>query len=183
MNPANGRFMTMDTYEGDNSQPLTLHKYVYCQNNPVNLVDPTGMLVEDPLCAGTLSAQMRSLSAAGTSVGRSLAMSRIDAAMSQYVINTIVAAGATAVTGSVICRLRVHPSASVTAKSLSIASLGVGNVGNGGSAAGIGFTTSTSVNFPDGIEFSGANVFGVTAQTNFTAAGFDIALIGYEYSN
>jgi RHS repeat-associated protein len=37
-----GRFETQDPYEGDIQRPLTLHKYVYTANNPVNFVDPTG---------------------------------------------------------------------------------------------------------------------------------------------
>jgi hypothetical protein len=37
-----GRFMTMDTFEGDQEDPQSLHKYVYCANNPVNLTDPNG---------------------------------------------------------------------------------------------------------------------------------------------
>lgn len=40
--PDIGRFYTMDTYEGNPEDPLTLHKYAYAQNNPVNKVDPTG---------------------------------------------------------------------------------------------------------------------------------------------
>ena len=42
MNPDAGRFMTMDTYEGDQEDPLSLHKYLYGEDNPVNLVDPLG---------------------------------------------------------------------------------------------------------------------------------------------
>jgi RHS repeat-associated protein len=41
-NPATGRFLAMDPYEGDVSDPLTFHKYVYTANNPVNFVDPSG---------------------------------------------------------------------------------------------------------------------------------------------
>ena len=41
-NPAVGRFQTADPYEGRFQDPLTLHKYVYGRNNPVNAVDPTG---------------------------------------------------------------------------------------------------------------------------------------------
>jgi RHS repeat-associated protein len=37
-----GRFWTMDSYEGDNEDPLSLHKYMYCQANPVNMDDPFG---------------------------------------------------------------------------------------------------------------------------------------------
>jgi len=34
----------MDTYEGDNEDPSSLHKYLYCQANPVNMTDPSGHL-------------------------------------------------------------------------------------------------------------------------------------------
>jgi hypothetical protein len=32
----------MDDYEGDNEDPGSLHKYLYCTDNPVNRFDPTG---------------------------------------------------------------------------------------------------------------------------------------------
>ncbi len=34
--------ITMDTYEGTQTDPLGLHKYLYCQANPVNHIDPSG---------------------------------------------------------------------------------------------------------------------------------------------
>jgi hypothetical protein len=37
-----GRFQTMDTYEGSQEDPLSLHKYLYCHDNPVNGTDPSG---------------------------------------------------------------------------------------------------------------------------------------------
>jgi RHS repeat-associated protein len=42
LNPNIGRFWTMDTYEGTEDDPSSLHKYAYCMNNPVNGFDPTG---------------------------------------------------------------------------------------------------------------------------------------------
>jgi len=41
--PDSGRFWTMDSYEGNSEDPLSLHKYLYCQNDPVNGSDPSGM--------------------------------------------------------------------------------------------------------------------------------------------
>jgi hypothetical protein len=32
----------MDTYEGDQQEPLSLHKYIYTSHNPVNNIDPSG---------------------------------------------------------------------------------------------------------------------------------------------
>jgi RHS repeat-associated protein len=41
-NPNTGRFWTLDTFEGSQTDPLSLHKYLYCSANPVNRFDPTG---------------------------------------------------------------------------------------------------------------------------------------------
>jgi len=34
--------ITMDTYQGFNQVPISLHKYLYCRGNPVNWIDPSG---------------------------------------------------------------------------------------------------------------------------------------------
>jgi len=44
--PSVGRFWTRDTYEGDQSDPLSLHRYLYTQGNPVNRIDPSGHFTE-----------------------------------------------------------------------------------------------------------------------------------------
>lgn len=41
-NPTIGRFMTPDSYFGELDNPLSQNLYIYCQNNPVNFVDPSG---------------------------------------------------------------------------------------------------------------------------------------------
>ena len=43
LNPNTGRFWTMDTCAGDNEDPLSLHKYLYCQADPISNTDPTGL--------------------------------------------------------------------------------------------------------------------------------------------
>jgi RHS repeat-associated protein len=40
--PVMMRFMTRDPVRGDFAEPMTLHRYLYCWNDPVNLVDLTG---------------------------------------------------------------------------------------------------------------------------------------------
>ena len=40
--PEWGRFLSRDTIEGTPNDPLSLHKYLYCSDNPVNMVDPSG---------------------------------------------------------------------------------------------------------------------------------------------
>jgi RHS repeat-associated protein len=42
LNVGTGRFWTMDTAEGQTLDPLSLHKYQYAQNEPVEGIDPTG---------------------------------------------------------------------------------------------------------------------------------------------
>ncbi|MFL9458191.1 RHS repeat-associated core domain-containing protein [Tolypothrix bouteillei VB521301_2] len=41
--PNTGRFTRRDVYEGRLEEPLTLHKYLYANGNPVNLIDPSGL--------------------------------------------------------------------------------------------------------------------------------------------
>jgi RHS repeat-associated protein len=40
--PGNGTFTSRDTWIGEFTRPLSLHKYLYTENNPINAVDPTG---------------------------------------------------------------------------------------------------------------------------------------------
>jgi RHS repeat-associated protein len=43
-NPANGLFNRMDDYAGNLQDPQSLHKYAYCNNNPINATDSSGNL-------------------------------------------------------------------------------------------------------------------------------------------
>ncbi len=40
--PSVGRFITRDTYTGEDDEPLSLHLYTYCENDGVNAWDPSG---------------------------------------------------------------------------------------------------------------------------------------------
>ena len=44
MNPSTGTFTTMDTYQGSIFDPVSLHKYLYANANPVTYVDPSGYM-------------------------------------------------------------------------------------------------------------------------------------------
>ena len=41
-NPYIGRFISEDSYWGEDTNPLSLNLYVYCYNDPIQFVDPTG---------------------------------------------------------------------------------------------------------------------------------------------
>jgi len=42
--PAIGRFLQKDPWLGSLALPLTLNRYGYCTNNPINWIDPSGLL-------------------------------------------------------------------------------------------------------------------------------------------
>ena|GEM_PF-4422959 len=62
--PEVGRFWTMDTFEGTQSDPLSLHKYLYCHGDPVNFTDPSGQWeggVFGSLVSGFVHGMMRGM--------------------------------------------------------------------------------------------------------------------------
>jgi len=44
--PLTGRFWSMDPYEGDTADPPSLHRYLYCADDPVNCTDPSGLYTQ-----------------------------------------------------------------------------------------------------------------------------------------
>jgi RHS repeat-associated protein len=46
LNTTTGRFWSMDTYEGQPQDPLSLHKYIYADDSPTNNLDPSGNEVD-----------------------------------------------------------------------------------------------------------------------------------------
>jgi RHS repeat-associated protein len=57
-NPGTGRFPTTDSYAGNNEDPLSLHKYLYCHGNPINGTDPSGHDFIDVLGSMYIRGQM-----------------------------------------------------------------------------------------------------------------------------
>jgi RHS repeat-associated protein len=47
------RFTQMDTWMGDNQEPITLHKYLYTKADPVNNIDPSGNITIGQLVAAS----------------------------------------------------------------------------------------------------------------------------------
>ena len=41
-NQNNGRFVNLDVFQGLQFEPITLHKYLYANGNPANIIDPSG---------------------------------------------------------------------------------------------------------------------------------------------
>jgi RHS repeat-associated protein len=57
--PTNGRFSSLDSYEGLDVDPISLHKYLYADADPVSLADPSGHF------AGTINEQHANLAFIG----------------------------------------------------------------------------------------------------------------------
>ena len=47
--PSTGRFISQDTYRGEQDEPDTWHLYAYCANDPINYTDPSGHFIETVL--------------------------------------------------------------------------------------------------------------------------------------
>jgi len=47
MDPSVGRFISRDTWMGDYNRPMSLNRWMYVEGNPVNFIDPSGMISED----------------------------------------------------------------------------------------------------------------------------------------
>ena len=60
-NPSIGRFTQMDSYMGQSNNPITLHKYLYANANPVMYTDPSGYMfsLSGIMTAQNLSTTMR----------------------------------------------------------------------------------------------------------------------------
>jgi len=65
-NPSNGRFNRIDPFSGNNQDPQSLHKYLYCHANPVNAIDPSGEFLSyiGQLCTWAIRKIVRGISIA-----------------------------------------------------------------------------------------------------------------------
>jgi RHS repeat-associated protein len=68
-NPNIGRMHTMDTYAGRMHEPVTLHKYLYANGNPVMFVDPSGYVgIMRLLTATNVAANIQTYTTIGVNI-------------------------------------------------------------------------------------------------------------------
>lgn len=90
-------FAIADTYEGEISDPLQLHKYMYAGGNPVNNIDPSGNNYISQLIATGIRGVLQGISLAGTFVARQAAHALLRAQIAYYTASArlaVVLAGA-----------------------------------------------------------------------------------------
>lgn len=69
MDAETGRFITADSYQGRLSDPVSLHKYLYANANPVKYADPSGYMAAEVISTSTAIAII------GSSVANAVALS------------------------------------------------------------------------------------------------------------
>ncbi len=68
MNPATGRFVTTDPWMGNIHEPVSLHKYLYANANPVILLDPSGKMSIGQLSASIAIISLLSIISSDSSI-------------------------------------------------------------------------------------------------------------------
>jgi len=68
LNTATGRFWNMDTQQGRDRDPLSLHKYLYAEGDPIDHADPSGNQIDD-LAGFALDATLSAISTIGLPSG------------------------------------------------------------------------------------------------------------------
>jgi len=58
------RFTARDPVKSRFSRPLSLHKYLYCENDPLNRIDPRGLLYDPPTLNNNMNATQQVIDAA-----------------------------------------------------------------------------------------------------------------------
>jgi len=73
-NPSIGRFTQMDSYMGQSNNPITLHKYLYANANPVMYTDPSGYMfsLSGVMSGISMQAGLATMRYGAVSIGRTV---------------------------------------------------------------------------------------------------------------
>jgi len=87
--PLNGRFNRVDPFAGNNQDPQSLHKYLYCLANPVNGIDPTGeySLSENLTTMSIIGTVLSIVNPAIIGIGTIAKLSNVEGPSDAYVIS------------------------------------------------------------------------------------------------
>ena len=109
--PSIGRFISRDSYTGDNIDPLSLNLYTYCLNNPMHFVDENGhwpslskiikAAATVAVAAVAVTAIVATAGAAGAAVGVAAGMYLGVSSATAVTISTVATVGAYAVAGGI----------------------------------------------------------------------------------
>jgi len=84
--PELARFLTRDIYPGELSDPVTMNPYLYCGGEPVNRVDPSGMVAE------VVTAQHANAEAVQTTL-RTMGLTVAAASVATLIVTTSIVSG------------------------------------------------------------------------------------------
>ena len=73
VNTGTGRFINRDSFEGNADEPMSLHRYLYAHDDPVNNIDPSGNEIEAVLTAISISGGLAANNAAPTAKAKDAA--------------------------------------------------------------------------------------------------------------
>ena len=88
-NPQTGRFWTADSWQGNPMDPQSLHKYLYCNGNPVNNSDPSGHDGSETLVGQLSVGQIMAITAGALYAGYAIGKSRAWQTLGNITINSI----------------------------------------------------------------------------------------------
>jgi hypothetical protein len=97
VDPKAGRFTAMDSWKGRSSSPVTLNKYLYADEDPANLKDPSGHMSVGTLQAPSVAA---TLSTAAINTGFN--------ALTRFSVRLLLTVGTAALTGSSVVSNERH---------------------------------------------------------------------------
>ena len=126
-NPNTGRFNSLDPYHGNISDPLSLHKYLYCHGDGINYTDPTGRFEG---LAGMLTSISDAIAIDVLDIGASMVARKFAFAVGTVAANWVTVASAAA-------NILMHPLADGL----------IVNFNWGQSNAGLGVATTLSLYF------------------------------------